>query len=159
MAWLFNATKFFSAFFSIGCSAGETRRERERNKVKSVHLAESGGLWMWSGQLTGRALRAAVKLLGCPCPPGGWEPRRWSRHCACQRAGQLQRGKFKKRFSSFKCNTAKYSTGAPLDQALTASVIVQNRWVFTRFLFRGTALFVRLLSPRAIVYSLAIFCL
>lgn len=73
-----------------------------------VHL-----MWdvlMLSAMLTGTVLTAAVKLMGSSCPPGHRQIC-WGLYCACQSAGQFQRGKFKNGFWSIKCSTVKYSRG------------------------------------------------
>lgn len=111
----------------------------EKNKISTsllLHLLRE--VWMLSGLLTGTALRAAVKLMGSSCPLGDWELC-WSLHCACQSAGQLQRGKFKNGFWRIKCNTVKYSTGAR-DQLTHSSISSKTGDCFIISLFQHHSL-------------------
>lgn len=101
----------------------KSERKLQISTSLPVHL--QCAVWMWSGQLTGSALTAAVRLMGPSCPPGHC----WGLCCACLSAGQLQRGKFKNGFWRIKCNTVKYSTGATGTGSHSLQYH-QNRWFF-----------------------------
>lgn len=124
----------------------QKKKNHTERKIKistSLLLLLLWGVWMLSGLLTGTALTAAVKLMGSSCPPGDWE-RSWSLHCACQSAGQLQRGKFKNGFweNQVQHSEIQYRDSRP---AHTSFHIIQNRWFFSWFLSFSIIVFVGLL--------------
>lgn len=102
------------------------QKRKEESDLTSPLVPLTWEVLMLSGLFTGTALTAAVKLMGSSCPPGHGEIC-WGLYCACQSAGQFQRGKFKNGFWSI---TVKYSRGAQGPGHTTFSII-QNRWVLT----------------------------
>ncbi len=123
---------------------------REINKISTSLLVNSlWKVWMLSGLWTDTASAAAVKPMGSSCLPGDGELC-WSLHCACQSAGQLQRGKFKNGFWRIKCNTAKYSTGARERLTLSSNhpkqVSLFYYVSFSESVFVGFLFFMRMLT-------------